>query len=104
MMGAEVCPLTQRRIRLNMYEHRRHVAMAHYRKSQSLNAVVGVQTIGDGAGAKVIRYDRNVLILRIVHGLWSVVPRLKPCVLANSVEAMELMKHFDESGVTCIVC
>lgn len=78
--------------------------MAHQRKSQSLNTVVSMKPVRDGAGAKVVRYHWNVLVLRIIYDFGSEVPRLKPGVLVNSVETVELMEHLHQSGISCIAC
>lgn len=104
MVGAEVGSLAQRRIWLNAYQYWRHIAMTHDCKSQSLDAMVSVQAIGDSAGSEVIRYFGNILVLSIVYGLWSVVPGLKPCVLANRVETVELMEYLDQGGVPSVIC
>lgn len=87
-----------------MYEHWSDIAMAHQCKSKSFDTVVGMQSVSDCAGAEVIRYHWDVLVLSIIHCLWSVVSRLKPSILTNSVQTVELVEHFDEGGITSFVC
>lgn len=102
-MGAEVCSLAQGRVRLDVDEHRSNIAVAHQCKPQSFNAVVGMKTVCNGAGAEVVGYDGNVLILGIVYHLGPVIARLEPGVLSKSVEAVELVEYLDQGGVTCAI-
>lgn len=104
MMGAEVCSFAQRCFWLDMDEHRSHIAVAHQRESQSLDTVVSVEPIGNGAGAKIVRDQWNVLVLGVIHDFRPIVPGLKPGILANSVQTVELVEYLDQCGISCNIC
>lgn len=57
--------------------------------------MVSMKPISNCAGAKVVGYHWNVLVLRVIYDFGSVTPGLEPGVLSNSVEAVELMEYLD---------
>jgi len=73
--------------------------MAHERQPQRLNAMIDMHAIRHRAGAQVVGDGRHVGIFALVRLVRLVVARLEPGVLADAVEAVQLVEHFKEGGV-----